>query len=158
LIYYLLLRRPVVKSSDLVLSALAIVLGLSLTRSWVSEQNLNFVLPFVLLASISQGWSRKWVTATWVLPLIFTLFRTSALGMLFLVVPQQLIDHVHLQLQSLLHEVFLDMFQPDIGSVAGILTITAWLIVGLTLLRKSIHDIGSSTRGETSNRVLRDPV
>ena len=101
LIYYLLMRKRVVKSSDLVLSALAIMLGLSLSRSWVSEQNLNFVLPLVLLASISQGWSRKWVSATWLLPLVFALFHSKPLEMFFLVMPQQLIDRIHAQLHLL---------------------------------------------------------
>jgi len=152
----LLLKRSVIKSSGLLLAALAVMLGLSLTRSWVSEQNLNFVLPLVLLASISQGWSRKWVTATWVLPLIFTIFHSSPLGMLFLVVPQQLIDHIHVQLQLLLHALPLDKLQPDIGSAARILTTLTWLIVGLTLLRKSIRDVGSSSRTRASRSTPQD--
>lgn len=154
LIYYLLLRRPAIRSSDLVLSALAIVLGVSLTRSWVSEQNLNFVLPLVLLASTSQGWPRRWVTATWVLPLVFTLFHSSPLGMLFLVVPQQLIDHVHFQLQSLLPAASLGMLQLDFGSTARILTTVAWIIVGLMLLRKSIRGVGAPSRGGESDSAL----
>lgn len=158
LIYYLLLRRPAIRSSDVVLSALAIMLGVSLTRSWVSEQNLNFVLPLVLLASISQGWPRKWVTATWVLPLLFTLFHSSPLGMLFLVVPQQLIDHVHVQLQLMFHVVSLDMFQPDVGSIGRILTTIAWLIVGLMLLRKSIRSIGAPSRTGRPDPALRNCV
>jgi len=156
LIYYLLLKRSVIKSSDVLLAALAVMLGLSLTRSWVSEQNLNFVLPLVLLASISQGWSRKWVTATWVLPLIFTIFHSSPLGMLFLAVPQQLIDHVHAQLQLLLHALPLDTLQPDIGSAARILITLLWLFVGLTLLRKSLRGVGSSTRAGTADLVLQN--
>jgi hypothetical protein len=147
LIYYLLSRSRIVKPSDLVLSALAVTLGLSLTRSWVSEQNLNFVLPLVLLASISQGWSRRWVTATWMLPLAFTVFNSSPLGMLFLVVPQQLIDQIHVHLQLLLHAVSLDMFQ--LAGVARTLTTIAWLIVGLALLRKSIHHVRLSSRTVT---------
>ncbi len=156
LTYYLLLRRPLIKSSDLLLSALAVMLALSLSRSWVSEQNLNFVLPLVLLASISRGWSRKWVTATWLLPLIFTIFHSSPLGMLFLVVPQQLIDHVHAQLQLLSRAFSPDTLQLDIGNVARTLTTLAWLIVGLTLLRKSIRDLRSSTRAETSDPALQN--
>lgn len=158
LIYYLLLRRPVTRSSDLVLSGLAVMLGLSLTRSWVSEQNLNFVLPLVLLASITQGWSKRWVTATWLLPLVFTVFHSSPVDMLFLVAPQHFIEQVHAQLQLSLHALSLDMLQPDIASAARILTTIAWLMVGLTLLRKSIRDVGLSTRARTSDSVLQKCV
>jgi hypothetical protein len=82
-----------------VLPALAVMLGVFLTRSWVSEQNLNFVVPLVLLSSIRQDWSKKWVTAAWLLPLIFAVLHTSPTSMLFLTVPQSLIEHTQVQLQ-----------------------------------------------------------
>ena len=143
LIYYLLMRKRVVKSSDLVLSALAIMLGLSLSRSWVSEQNLNFVLPLVLLASISQGWSRKWVTATWLLPLIFALFHSKPLEMFFLVMPQQLIDRIYAQLHLLLVAASFGMLQSDISGAVLAVSIVAWVVVGVALLRRSICEVGA---------------
>jgi len=137
------MRKRVVKSSDLVLSALAIILGLSLSRSWVSEQNLNFVLPLVLLASISQGWSRKWVTATWLLPLVFAIFHSKPLEMFFLVMPQQLIDRIHAQLHLFLVAASFGMLQSDISGTVLVLSIVAWVVIGVALLRKSICEVGA---------------
>ena len=143
LVYYSLMKRRVVKSPDLVLSALALMLGFCLSRSWVSEQNLNFVLPLVLLASISQGWSRKWVTATWLLPLVFALFHSKPLEMFFLVMPQQLIDRIHAQPHLLLVAASFGMLQSDISGAVLVLSIVAWVVVGVALLRRAICEVGA---------------
>jgi len=140
LIYYVLSKRSITKPSDLILAALAIMLGLSLTRSWVSEQNLNFVLPLVLLASIAQGWSKRWVAATWVLPLIFAFLNAFPLLMLFLVAPE-----------SVLQSVSPNQLLLDVGRMALVLITTIWLIIGLGVLRKSIGECGASTRPRKSD-------
>jgi hypothetical protein len=129
LVYFLLIRKGAIGSTNLLLPALAVMLGFSLTRSWVSEQNLNFVVPLVLLCSVGQGWSKKWVSAAWLLPLIFAVVHTSPVGMLFLTVPQSLIDHIQVQLQL--------FFSPEVGGAIRALITLVWLIVGLRLLRKS---------------------
>jgi Gpi18-like mannosyltransferase len=131
LVYLLLIRKRAIRSTDLLLPSLAVMLGFSLTRSWVSEQNLNFVLPLVLLCSVEQHWSKKWVSTTWLLPLIFAVFHTFPLEMLFLTVPQSLIDHIQVQLQL--------FFTSEVGGAVRALITLVWLIVGLALLRKSVH-------------------
>jgi len=134
LVYFSLIRKCAMRSTDLVLPALAVTLGFFLTRSWVSEQNLNFVVPLVLLSSVRQNWSKKWVSAAWLLPLIFAVFHTLPANMLFLTVPQSLIDQVQVQLQLLfLREVS--------GAIRALITLV-WLIVGLSLFLKSVHDTG----------------
>jgi hypothetical protein len=134
-VYFFLLRKRNSKPSGLIVSALVIMLALSLSRSWVSEQNLNFVLPLVLLASIDQAWSRKWVTATWMLPLIFALLHTAPLKMLFLVTPEPHIGPA--TFEQLLN---------NLASVGQILIVLTWLVVGAALLKKSIE--GSRLSGE----------
>jgi hypothetical protein len=145
-VYCLVAKRRAVKSSDLMVSALAIVLGLVLTRSWVSEQNMNFVLPLVVLASVTLGWSRKWVTATWLLPLLFALLHSSPLGMFFLVTPKQFTDLIQVQLNSLLVSASFGILQPDIFETALTAIITVWVIVGIVLLRKSICAVKRSSQ------------
>jgi hypothetical protein len=144
-IYYFLLRRSATSPMGITLSALALMLGLSLTRAWVSEQNLNFVLPLVLIATIGHGWARKWVTATWLLPLLFALFNFSPLLMLFLVIPESATQALQTQLLIFLNAVTLDQLGPDPTSVMRLSTTITWLIVGTFLLKKSISECTSKT-------------
>jgi len=127
LICYVISRRSITKLSNLILAALAIMLAVSLTRSWVSEQNLNFVLPLVLLASITQGWDKRWVTATWALPLTFAFLHTSPLQMFFLVAPE-----------SVLNAISFEQLQSNIIVMTRILLTIIWLIIGLGLLKKTL--------------------
>lgn len=136
LVYFSLIRKGAIRSTDLVLPALAVMLGVFLTRSWVSEQNLNFVVPLVLLSSIRQDWSKKWVTAAWLLPLIFAVLHTSPTSMLFLTAPQSLTEYTQVQLQL--------FFTSEVGGAIRALITLVWLVVGLSLLRKSVHSTGPS--------------
>jgi hypothetical protein len=116
-------------------------LGFFLTRSWVSEQNLNFLVPLVLLSSIGENWSKKWVTATWSLPLIFAVLHTLPQNMLFLTIPQSLIHDIQVQVQLLL--------TPEMGGTIRALITLMWLIVGLSLIGRSIRAIGLSLHART---------
>ena len=138
LVYFLLVMKRAIRSTDILLPSLAVMLGFSLTRSWVSEQNLNFVLPLVLLCSVKQDWSKKWLSATWLLPLIFAVFHTFPLEMLFLTVPQSLIDHFQVQLQL--------FFTSEMGGAIRASITLVWLVVGLVLLRKSVDRTGFLVR------------
>jgi len=132
LVYLLLIKKSAIRSTGLLLPSLIVMLGFSLTRSWVSEQNLNFVLPLVLLCSVEQHWSKKWVSVTWLLPLIFAVLHTFPLEMLFLAVPQSLIDRVQFQMQV--------FFPPEVGAAIRALITLVWLIVGLALFRRAVQD------------------
>ena len=136
LVYYVVFTKAAIRSSDLTLSALPIVLGFFLSRSWVSEPNLNFALPLLLLATIQQTWPRRWVTATWALPLVFSFFQSSPHVMLFLVAPEPAFPVA-------LFETML-----SVASIGRILIALAWLVIGLGLLRKSILEL----RGHVSLR------
>jgi Gpi18-like mannosyltransferase len=131
IVYYILFAKGT-KSSDLVVSALTVMLGFFLSRSWVSEPNLNFALPLVLLATIKQAWAPRWVTATWTLPLLFSFLQSSPHVMLFLVAPEPTLPAA--LFETILH----------IAIVGRILITLVWLVIGLGLLRKSIRELGSA--------------
>lgn len=139
LVYYMLFAKTTTKPSDLALSALSVMLGFFLSRSWVSEPNLNFALPLVLLATIERAWQPRWVTATWALPLVFSLFQSSPHAMLFLVAPEPAFP------AALFETIF------HVASIGRILITLVWLVIGLGLLRKSIRHIGDSVRPRKSD-------
>lgn len=68
--------------------SLVLILIFYLTRTWLSEQNLTLILPFVLILTALGELPKLAFTATWVLPLIFTIFNTSPPQLLFPIAPQ----------------------------------------------------------------------
>ena len=68
--------------------SLALILIFFLTRTWTSEQNLMLILPLVLILTYLGELPKICLTATWVLPLIFTFFNTSPPQLLFPVLPE----------------------------------------------------------------------
>ncbi len=136
LVYYVLFRRSAVSSTGLIFSTLALMLTFALTRAWVSEQNLNFVLPLVLIVVKARDWSKRWVTATWMLPLVFTFFNCVPFLMLFLVIPESLINTAYALLCA---------FPFDLSLIVRASTTLIWLVVGAMLLKRSI--VGSAELG-----------
>ncbi len=127
LLYCFLSRRVIVSLPDLIFSTLALLLCFFLGRTWVSEQNLNFILPFVVFGAMTGKWAWKWVTMTWLLPLFFTFFNMSPLLMLFLVVPEPTLRALSP------HTVF-----SGVVETARICTTAIWLVIGLAVLKRSI--------------------
>jgi uncharacterized membrane protein len=138
---YFLIRKSAVNSTNLLPLVLVVILGFFLTRSWVSEQNLNFVVPLVLLSSVRLNWSKKWITATWSLPLIFAVLHTLPQNMLFLAVPESLIHDIQAQVELLL--------TPEMGGTIRALITLVWLAVGLSLIRKSVRGMALPLRTRT---------
>jgi Gpi18-like mannosyltransferase len=68
--------------------SLALILIFFLTRTWTSEQNLMLILPLVLILTYLGELPKICLTATWMLPLIFTVFNTSPPQLLFPVLPE----------------------------------------------------------------------
>ncbi|MFH0848123.1 MAG: glycosyltransferase 87 family protein [archaeon] len=133
--YCLLSRRRIDKLQDLVPSSLILMLVLSLSRAWVSEQNLNLVLPLVLLGTTSERWSRKWFAITWLLPLVFALLNSSPLLMFSLIVPEQTLKTISPH-----------TYGPEIVHYGRILVTTAWLTIGATLVKKSMDALSDPQR------------
>lgn len=74
---------------DILQRALSLMLIFYLTRAWVSEPNVNVLLPIMLvLAATDVASSRKLLHLTWIVPLVFIFLNTSFQQLFFLIYPQ----------------------------------------------------------------------
>jgi hypothetical protein len=73
---------------DLLKKSTALILVFFLTRTWLSEQNVVLILPFVVILAATGELDSRFLVALWVLPLIFTIFNTSPPQLLFLNFPE----------------------------------------------------------------------
>jgi hypothetical protein len=83
----LLLPRGELGFVALLKNSLALTLIFFLTRTWLSEQNLALILPMVLILTCIDELPRLAFYATWVLPMIFTVFNTTPAQLLFPIRP-----------------------------------------------------------------------
>jgi len=72
---------------DLLKKSVALILVFYLCRAWVSETNLNLILPMVLILVSLNALDRRALVAIWVLPLIFSFFNTSLAQLFFPAMP-----------------------------------------------------------------------
>jgi hypothetical protein len=68
---------------DLLKKGTALILVFYLCRAWLSETNINLILPFVLILVSMHALDRRSLLAIWVLPLIFSFFNTSLAQLFF---------------------------------------------------------------------------
>ena len=103
----------------LVQRGLSLTLVFFLTRTWLSEPNVNLILPMVLiLASTGMvGWRR--LHFLWIMLLVFTLLNASLPQLFFLSYPTAIDEMVKLDGQSYNFRV-----------IARSLTAALWQIVG----------------------------
>jgi hypothetical protein len=80
---------------QLLKQSLAMILIFFLTRTWLSEPNLTLILSMVLILTSLGVLPKLMLTATWVLPLIFTLFNTSPPQLLFPILPELMVKQLH---------------------------------------------------------------
>jgi hypothetical protein len=76
--------KPGIKSfNDLLRKSVALIMVFYLCRAWLSETNINLILPFaVILVSINELDSLSFA-ALWIVPLIFSFVNTSIAQLLF---------------------------------------------------------------------------
>jgi hypothetical protein len=74
--------------------SLAMILIFFLTRTWLSEQNLTLILSMVLILTTLGEIPKLALSATWVLPLIFTIFNTSPPQLLFPILPELMVKQL----------------------------------------------------------------
>ena len=76
--------RPGIKGlKDLLKKSVALVLVFYLCRAWVSETNVNLILPLVLILTSINELDRRALAALWVVPLIFSFINTSVAQLFF---------------------------------------------------------------------------
>ena len=85
--YYFVYRNPPKTFNDLGKASVALLLIFFLTRTWISEPNLNLVISLALLALVVKEWNFRNFAFLWVLPLIFLFLNTSFPQLFFLVQP-----------------------------------------------------------------------
>ena len=68
---------------DLLKKSLALVMVFYLSRSWLSETNLNLILPILLILTCMGEFDRRTLTAFWLIPLVFSFFNTSIAQLFF---------------------------------------------------------------------------
>ena len=68
---------------DLLKKSVALILVFFLCRTWLSEPNINLILPLVLILTSINQLDRFALTAVWVLPLIFSVFNMSIAQLFF---------------------------------------------------------------------------
>ncbi len=85
--YYLIYRNPPKTMVKLVESAVILLLLFFLARSWLSEPNLNMLLPLVLILFGAGKLSSKTIHLAWVIPFIFLFLNYAIPQLFFLVYP-----------------------------------------------------------------------
>lgn len=68
---------------DLLKKSVASILVFYLCRTWLSEPNINLILPLVLILTSINELDRLALAAVWVLPLIFSVFNMSIAQLFF---------------------------------------------------------------------------
>lgn len=97
--YYLTYRNRPKSMNDLAQKAVGLTLVFFLTRSWLSEPNINLVLPFMLLAIEPNKKSFRNFHFAWIIPLIFVFLNVSFPQLFFLPFPTVLNSLATLDLQ-----------------------------------------------------------
>jgi Gpi18-like mannosyltransferase len=97
--YYFVYRNPPKTFNDLAKASLALLLIFFLTRTWISEPNLNLIISFALLALAVKEWNFRNFAFLWIFPLIFLFLNTSFAQLFFLVQPSIIPTLVQIDLQ-----------------------------------------------------------
>lgn len=85
--YYFVYRNPPRTTQDLVCKALGLMLIVFLTRSWLSEPNINLILPLALIAAGLNRINKRSLHLTWIIPLVFMIVNNAFPQLFFLIYP-----------------------------------------------------------------------
>jgi hypothetical protein len=76
--------KPGIKGlKDLLKKSTALIMVFFLCRAWLSETNINLILPFVLILTSINELDPPFLIVIWVLPLVFSFFNTSIAQLFF---------------------------------------------------------------------------
>jgi Gpi18-like mannosyltransferase len=85
--YYFVYRNPPKSLIELTQAAVALLLVFFLTRSWLSDQNMDVVIPLAAISLSLKEIDFRNFAFLWVLPLVFLFANTSFPQLFFLVFP-----------------------------------------------------------------------
>jgi hypothetical protein len=85
--YYFVYRNPPRSMKEIVVKSIGLVLIFFLTRSWLSEPNINLVLPLMLIAVGIEALDKRTLHLVWIVPLVFMVVNVAFPQLFFLVFP-----------------------------------------------------------------------
>jgi hypothetical protein len=88
--YYSVYRNRPNSVNELFSKAVGLTLIFFLTRSWLSEPNINLILPLMLLAATPKELNLRSFHFAWIIPFVFLFLNTSFSQLFFLVYPSVL--------------------------------------------------------------------
>ncbi|HEX9261175.1 MAG TPA: glycosyltransferase 87 family protein, partial [Candidatus Bathyarchaeia archaeon] len=97
--YYGVHRKPLASNIELVSKGIILSLIFFLTRSWLSEPNINLVLALILISVETNAITFRNFHFAWVLPFIFMFFNYSIPQLFFIPYPTVISDLVVLDAQ-----------------------------------------------------------
>lgn len=112
---------------DLLVKSMLMILVFFLCRAWLSEPNIILLLPFVVILASLKFVDSFSLHAVWILPLVFAIFNTALIQLLFPILPG-LMDQA-LQAAGNFASARL---------IAQIIVVLLWLVVGWRLVIKSM--------------------
>lgn len=86
--YYFIYRHKPKSIVETVQAGIVLLLIFFLTRSWLSEPNLNLLFPLILIAFSFEKNSSRILHLAWIIPFVFTFLNFAAPQLFFLVYPQ----------------------------------------------------------------------
>ena len=90
--YYVVYRNPPRSADELFGKAVGLTLVFFLTRSWLSEPNINLLLPLLLVLVGLNKLSSRSLHLAWIVPLVFMVLNTSISQLFFLAEPSVLMS------------------------------------------------------------------
>src|SRR3972149_3473221 len=97
--YYAVYRKRPTSMNELVLAAVGLILIFFLTRSWLSEPNINLVLPLLVIAVALSKLDWRSLQLSWIVPLVFMFLNVAFAQLFFLLYPSVLESIVNFDLQ-----------------------------------------------------------
>ena len=85
--YYFVYRNPPKSMTEIAEKAVFLLLIFFLTRTWLSEPNINLIIPLALLALVSKKLNFRNFGFLWIIPLVFMFFNFALPQLFFLVSP-----------------------------------------------------------------------
>jgi Gpi18-like mannosyltransferase len=86
--YYSVYRNPPKTMQKLVESTVLLLFIFFLTRSWLSEPNINILLPLLLIILGSGKINQKTIHLLWIIPFVFLFLNFAVPQLFFLIYPQ----------------------------------------------------------------------
>jgi Gpi18-like mannosyltransferase len=128
------MRAGIGELEDLLKKSLALILVFFLCRAWLSETNINLLLPLALILVCMKKLNKRTLAVLWILPLIFSFFNTSLAQLLFPSLPGVM--------DTLLK------WSAEFSTVRYIIrtvVVVAWLVAGWWIVRECFRKVSESS-------------